>query len=92
MEWPCNKRLLFHSHGRERFNFIYWKIVAEKAKKKFFEQIYFKRKENGNIFLRNLRSVDRYFLLLKMVFISQFNCFSKVVSNDFCNPIKIKAE
>ena len=53
----------------------------------------FKRKETGNILLQRLRSVDRsYFPLLKIVFITQFNCYSEVVSNDFCNPIKIKAE
>ena len=60
-------------------------------RKKYFEQGYFKRKKTGNILLRSLRSVDRsYSLLPKMVYISQFKCFSKAVSNDFCNPIKIK--
>ena len=52
---------------------------------KYFEQRYFKRKETGIILLRSLRSVDRsYLLLLKMDFIPQFN--------DFCNPIRIRAE
>ena len=62
-------------------------------RKKYFEQCYFKRKETGSILLRSLRSVDRsYFHLLKMDFIPQFSCFSKVVGNDFCNFIKIRAD
>ena len=84
--------MLIYSHGRERLNLYAGRSLLSKRKKKF-EQWYFKRKETGNILLRSLRSVDRsYFLLLKMVFIPQFNCYSKVVCNDFCNPIKIKAE
>ena len=84
--------MLSYSHGRERFNFISSKSLLSK-RKKYFKQWYFKRKDTGNIFLQSLRSVDRsHFLLLKMVFISRFNCFFEVVSNDFCNPIRIRAE
>ena len=81
---------LFYSHGRENLNMLEDRCSVSEN---FLSNDILRKKKTGNILLRSLRSVERsYFLLIKKNIFPPFNCFYKVVSNDICNAIKIKAE